>query len=397
MKARVTLRGSTVVLVSAGRGTRLQARVPKAWVSLCGAPLFTHSLRTFHALPWVRRVVVVMEPGWLARARRLVRAMGFRKAAVVAGGKRRQDSVRRGIAAARVKGREVVLIHDCARPFVDPVVAARVAAAARRDGAALAALPVVDTVKRAGAGNRVVATLSREGLWLAQTPQAIRGDLVRRWLRETADRDVTDDVQPIESLGVAVRLVPGRRSMAKVTVREDLDMARKIGRGEPRVGLGFDLHRLVRGRRLVLGGVRVPFPKGLDGHSDADVVCHALTDAVLGATGGGDIGARFGVRREATRGLPSVRFLETAVAEAAGRGWRVGNADVVLLAQAPKIGPYRRRMIGVLARAMRVEPGRVSVKATTAKRTGDVGRGEAMACFAVVTVAPGDGVKVAVR
>ena len=163
-------------------------------------------------------------------------------------------------------------------------------------------------------------------------------------------------------------------------------MAGELLGGEVRGGVGFDMHRLVPGRCLVLGGVRIPFRKGLDGHSDADIVCHALTDAILGATGGGDIGSRFGVRREATRNLPSIRFLEAAVRAAARREWRVRNADVTVLAEAPRLGRYRKRMARTLALALEVDPGDVSVKATTAKKLGPIGHGEAMACFALVSV-----------
>ncbi len=379
--------GTAVVLVAAGKGTRLGARVPKAWVPFNGAPLFMRSLSAFCALPWVSRVILVMEAGWLVRARATVKAAGLRRVTVISGGERRQDSVRRGVKAARLRGREVVLIHDCARPFVDAAVAGRVAAAARENGAALAAVKAVDTVKREGAGGCVAATLPRNNLWLAQTPQGIRSDLVTRWLAAVARGGVTDDVQPLEALGIRVKLVSGSQRLSKVTALEDLDLARKVGAPEQRVGFGFDMHRLVRGRRLVLGGVRVRFPKGLDGHSDADIVCHALTDAVLGATGGGDIGARFGVRRAATRGLSSVKFLQTVAREAGAKGWRVVNADVTLLAQAPKIGPYRDMMARGLAVAMGISSDRVSVKATTAKRMGAIGREEAMGCFAVVMVA----------
>jgi 2-C-methyl-D-erythritol 2,4-cyclodiphosphate synthase len=153
-----------------------------------------------------------------------------------------------------------------------------------------------------------------------------------------------------------------------------------------RGGVGFDMHRLVPGRPLVLGGVTIPFRKGLEGHSDADIVCHALTDAILGATGAGDIGGRFGVRRAATRNLPSIRFLECVVREAAAQGWRVGGADVTVLAEAPRLGPRRERMRRVLAKVMRVPAPDVSVKATTAKRLGPIGHSEAMACFALVSV-----------
>lgn len=379
---------SGLVLVAAGRGVRLGAKVPKAWVPLGGVPLFAHAFSAFHDLPWIRRIVVVMEPAWVGRARRLLRSLGADKvSAVVPGGSRRQDSVVRGVRALNRNGLRAVLIHDCARPFVDASVAARVAREAVRHGAALAALPVADTVKRAGTGGLVASTVARDGLWLAQTPQGVRVDLVPRWLAALEAGGVTDDVQALEAMGQRVKLVPGSRRSAKVTVREDLEAAEALrgGEREQRTGLGFDLHRLVPGRPLVLGGVRIAFPRGLDGHSDADLISHALTDAVLGATGGGDIGTRFGVRRIATRNARSLDFLHDVVHEAMHKGYAISSADVTLLAEAPKIGPSRRRIIGNLARVMHVPPERVSLKATTFKRTGSIGRAEAMACVALVT------------
>lgn len=390
---------ATVVLVAAGAGTRLGARVPKAWVPLAGRPMFLHPLAALHDLPWVTRIALVVEPSWMARARAATR--GFRKVRVVAGGRRRQDSVANGVRAVRTGRRELVLVHDAARPLVDPAVAERVARATQREGAALAAMPAPDTLKRAGGEGRVAATVSRAGIWQAQTPQGIRGDLVPAWLAALSGPDVTDDVAPLEAAGRPVALVPGSSRMFKVTYpgdlavaerlvpRQDVRAARRPGDAGLRAGFGYDLHRLVPGRPLVLAGVRIPFPKGLEGHSDADLICHALTDALLGATGGGDIGARFGVQRKATRNLRSVVFLETVVREAAARGFLVRNADVTLLAQAPKIGPYRARMVATLARALGISADRVSVKATTAKKTGEIGRGEAMACFALVTVEAG--------
>jgi len=377
-----------VVLVAAGAGTRLGARVPKAWVPLGGRPMFMHALTALHGLPWIGRIALVVESGWMARARAATR--GLRKVRVVAGGRRRQDSVAHGGRAVRAGRRDVLLVHDAARPLLDPAVAERVAHAALREGAALAAVPAPDTLKRAGTGGRVAATLSRAGIWQAQTPQGIRGDLVPAWLAALAGPDVTDDVAPLEAAGRTVALVHGSTRMFKVTYPGDLALAeRLIAPRDVRAGFGYDLHRLVAGRPLVLAGVRIPFPRGLEGHSDADLICHALTDALLGATGGGDIGARFGVQRKATRNLRSVVFLETVVREAAARGFGVRNADVTLLAQAPKIGPYRDRMVATLARALGVAQDRVSVKATTAKKTGEIGRGEAMACFALVTVEEG--------
>ncbi len=381
-----------LVLLAAGKGTRLGSRIPKPWISLAGKPLLLHSLESLHALPWVDRVALVVDRPFVARARALVRERGLRKVArVVAGGVRRQDSVAHGIRALRTGRGRVVLIHDSARPFPDGKVAELAAREALRHGAAVTALPASDTIKRGGAGRFSAGTVPRAGLWLAQTPQAVRGDLVTGLLAALAGGDVTDDVQALESSGFRVRLVRGSKAAMKVTDPEDMALARLIATGgsETRAGFGFDLHRLVPGRRLVLGGVRIPFRKGLEGHSDADIVCHSLADAVLGAAGLGDMGTKFGVRKRETRGMSSVRFLSAAAGEARAAGWRVVSADATLLIQEPRIGPHRGKMRKRLALVLGTTPDRVSVKATTAKRTGPVGRGEAMACFALVTLSRG--------
>ncbi len=376
-----------VVIVAAGEGKRLKAGMPKAWVPLAGKPLFLHSLETFHALHWVKRIVLVVSRAHVSRAARLLASYGFSKVVrVVAGGKRRQDSVALGARALPRAGLSVILVHDNARPFVDSEVALGVARAALRHGGALAALPVSDTPKRAGAGGCVAATLSRSGLWLAQTPQAVRADLVPGWLEALAGGHVTDDVQPLEEGGVRVRLVPGSGRTTKVTFREDLSIVRALAGAEVRAGFGFDTHRLVPRRKLILGGVRVPFSRGLDGHSDADLVCHALTDALLGSLAKGDMGTRFGVRRRETRGASSVRLLASVAAEYAALGWRVAGADVTLLAQAPRLGRYRGKIRASLARALGIGPDQVSLKATTGKGMGSVGRGESMASFALVVL-----------
>jgi len=371
---------------AAGRGTRLAAPVPKAWVDLGGRPLFLHSVTAFSGMPFVSRVVLVVDRSLIGVARRELKRAGLGKVVVTPGGKRRQDSVANGVKAIGPRGREVVLVHDCARPFPEPQVVAQVIAAASRHGAALAALPAADTVKREGAHGMVAGTVPRAGLWLAQTPQAVRADLVGNWLKALSGPAVTDDVQPLESAGLRVKLVRGSRRMEKVTYPEDLLTARERMRGPARTGLGFDMHRLVPNRPLVLGGVRVPFHRGLEGHSDADLVCHALSDAILGAICGGDMGTKFGVRRGATRNIRSIRFLEWTVEAAGKAGWRVTHADATLVAEAPRLGRYRSLIVRRLSRALGISPLEMSLKATTAKKLGPVGKGEAMACFAAVNV-----------
>jgi 2-C-methyl-D-erythritol 4-phosphate cytidylyltransferase/2-C-methyl-D-erythritol 2,4-cyclodiphosphate synthase len=337
-------------------------------------------------MSFVKRVVLVVDRSLVGAARRELARAGLGRVGVAHGGKRRQDSVSNGVRAVRPRGREVVLIHDCARPFPEERIVARVVAAARRHGSAVTALPAADTVKREGALGMVAGTVPRARLWLAQTPQAVRADLVPSWLKALAGSPVTDDVSPLEAAGLKVKLVLGSRRMEKVTYPEDLLTARERVRGPGRTGMGFDMHRLIPGRPLVLGGVRITFPRGLEGHSDADLVCHALSDAILGAICGGDMGTNFGVRRGATRNLPSIRFLEWTREAARAAGWRVTHADVTLVAEAPRLGRYRALMVRRLSGALGIPAGNFSLKATTAKKLGPVGRGEAMACLAVASV-----------
>ena len=379
-----------LVLLAAGKGTRLGGDIPKPWVALAGRPLLQHSLSLFHSLPWIKRIVLVVDRVYIGRAKTLVRESGLGKVVrVAAGGIRRQDSVANGVRALGRSLAPVVLVHDSARPFPDAHIALAVAREALRHGASLAAMPASDTVKRAGARELSAGTVPRAGLWLAQTPQGIQSKLVPTWLKELSGKDVTDDVQVLEDGGVRVKLVRGTRRSFKVTDADDLAMARAYaGAGvETRAGFGFDLHRLVRGRPLILGGVRFPFPRGLEGHSDADIVCHSLCDAVMGASGLGDMGARFGVRREEMRGQSGLAFLSSTAADARRAGWEVRMADATLMIQEPRIAPRRELMRRRIAGALGVSLDRVSVKATTAKHTGPIGEGEAMACFAIVTLA----------
>jgi 2-C-methyl-D-erythritol 4-phosphate cytidylyltransferase/2-C-methyl-D-erythritol 2,4-cyclodiphosphate synthase len=341
-------------------------------------------------MPWISRIILVVDRTYLGAAKKLVGELKMKKVArVVAGGVRRQDSVANGVRALGRKLSAIVLIHDSARPFPDAAVSFNVAREALRNGASLAAVPGADTIKRAGEREHSAGTVPRAGLWLAQTPQAVRANIVPGWLKELSGRDVTDDVQVLEDGGVRVKLVRGSRRMFKVTDAGDLEMARAIAMAgvETRAGFGFDLHKLVAGRPLILGGVRFPYPKGLDGHSDADIVCHSLCDAIMGAAGLGDMGARFGVRRAGTKGMSSLKFLAETASAVREAGWRVRMADATLMIQEPRIAPRRELMRRRIAEALGTSVDRISVKATTAKHSGPIGAGEAMACFSLVTLA----------
>lgn len=390
------------VVAAAGSGRRMAARDSKVFLPLAGRPLLAHTLGAFEAAGCVERVVVVVREEDVERCRRLAARYGLAKVgAVVPGGAERQDSVARGLEAVG-PGTDVVVVHDGARPLVSPaLIAATVEAAARR-GAALAAVPVKDTVKVVEDG-RVTATPERRRLFAAQTPQAFRAGLLREAFARAAARGwrATDDAALVEACGHPVAVVPGEETNLKVTTPLDLRLAEAVlagregrppsGSDELRVGIGFDAHRLVAGRRLVLGGVEVPHHAGLAGHSDADAAAHALIDALLGAAGAGDIGRWFPDDDEAYRDADSLQLLGRVVRELQARGWRVVNCDVTVVAEQPRLAPHVDAMRARLAASLGVAPERVGVKAKTTEGLGFTGRQEGIAAQAVALLARAGG------
>ena len=291
----------------------------------------------------------------------------------------------------------LVLVHDAARPFCSRALIGRVIDAAAEAGAAVPAVQATDTVKQsadAGGHAVVAATLPRERIHLAQTPQGFRIDVLRAAVAlGRSGVDATDEALLAERAGYAVRLVEGDPENVKITTPADLDRASGRlarsgggGAGAVRMGIGYDLHRTVAGRPLILGGVHVPHDRGLDGHSDADAVCHALIDAVLGGAAAGDVGQHFSNRDPRWKGASSIDLLERAVAIVRERGYAVGNADVVVIAERPRIGPHAAAMRERLAQALEVAVDAVSVKAKTGEGVDAVGRGEAIAVHAVATL-----------
>lgn len=395
------------IIAAGGRGTRVGADRPKQFLEIGGRSLLDLSIAAIAASERVTEVVVAVPPEHVVEhdARR---GDAGKPVTFVAGGRRRQDSVANALAHVDL-GSDVVVVHDAARPFVTPELVARTIDAAAAFGAAIAAVPVRDTVKQAGGalfdGSPVIrATLPREEIFLAQTPQAFRREVLEAAFRNAGPLDATDEAMLAERAGVQVHLVAGDPENIKVTTADDLERARRraaaetSGAGEPdihggsrpeilRVGTGYDLHRLVAGRRLILGGVTIPFELGLDGHSDADILCHAVTDAVLGAAAAGDIGRLFPDSDPQWKGADSVALLAGAVAHVGAAGYRVVNVDATIIAQRPKLWPHLEAMRANLARALDVTVGQVSVKGKTNEQVDATGRGEAMACHAVALVA----------
>jgi 2-C-methyl-D-erythritol 4-phosphate cytidylyltransferase/2-C-methyl-D-erythritol 2,4-cyclodiphosphate synthase len=369
-------------IVAAG-GSGVRAGVAKQWLVLAGESVLRRAARALAACPAVDTLVAVVPPGEEERGAAELAGLG-KPARAVAGGAARADSVKHGLAAA--DGHAVVLVHDAARPFATADLAQRVAEAAARDGAALAAVPVTDTVKRAaGEGEaRVAETLDRRTLWLAQTPQGFRRDLLLRAYEAAgaAASQATDECSLVERLGAPVTLVPGEPGNYKITGPADVARARAALEAPVATGVGYDTHRFAPGRRLVLGGVEFD-GDGLLGHSDADVCAHAIGDAILGAAGLGDLGRHFPDTDPRWKGVSSLVLLREIVRKAGERGWVVGNADVTLAARRPKIAPRAEEMRARLAEALGVSPAQVNVKATTGEGMGFVGREEGVAAHAV--------------
>jgi 2-C-methyl-D-erythritol 4-phosphate cytidylyltransferase/2-C-methyl-D-erythritol 2,4-cyclodiphosphate synthase len=344
-----------------------------------------HCLERFRDHPRVGAVRAVIHPE--DRALYDEATAGLDLLAPAAGGATRQESVRRGLESLRAAAPEVVLIHDGVRPLLDAPLIDRVLDGLADHAAVLPALPVTDTLKRV-AEERVLGTVEREGLFRAQTPQGFRYREILDAHERHAGTAMTDDVALAEAAGLAVRVVPGDESNLKITTQDDLARAaRLLGAGlVPRTGLGFDVHRLAPGDGLVLAGVRLPEPLRLIGHSDADVGLHAITDALLGTLGAGDIGSHFPPSDPRWAGADSAFFLQHARQLVEGAGGRIEHVDLTLICERPRIGPHRPAMVARLGELLGLGPGRVSVKATTTEQLGFTGRGEGIAAQAVATV-----------
>lgn len=371
------------IVVAAGSGSRARQSVPKQFAIWRGKPLVRHSLDAFRRMG-ADPVVVVIPPG---TEREAIEAAGREKGLVYAeGGATRQQSAANALDRLETCNVERVLIHDAARPDLPLEVVRRLLAALGDASGAIPVLPVIDSIAVEQAGI-MADKADRERLRRVQTPQAFRFDAIlsahRAW---RSDRNAGDDAQVLHASGKRIALVPGDERLKKVTFAEDFMTALP----PIRVGTGFDVHRLALGEELWLGGIRIEHDRGLAGHSDADVVIHALVDALLGAVAAGDIGQHFPPSDPQWRGTASAAFLRHALSLVAEKGYRPGNADLTIICEAPKIGPHREAIRNRLAELLCVEPEQVSVKATTTERLGFTGRGEGIAAQAAVTVISDD-------
>jgi 2-C-methyl-D-erythritol 4-phosphate cytidylyltransferase/2-C-methyl-D-erythritol 2,4-cyclodiphosphate synthase len=377
------------LLMAAGSGQRFGAPEPKQYLPLLGRPVIRHAAEALLRDGLVDRLLPVVAAGEEARVAALLQ--GLPALPPVAGGATRAASVRAGLEALAADPPDLVLVHDAARPVIPPGTIAALRDALAAAPGAIPAHPVSDTLKR-GAAGRIVETVPRDGLFRAQTPQGFRFAALLAAHR-AGDGTATDDAALLEAAGLPVALVPGAEANIKITWPEDLARveAHLAARLIPRMGTGFDVHRLVEGRPLVLCGVTVPHPLGLSGHSDADVGIHALCDAIYGALAEGDIGRWFPPSEAQWKDADSARFLRHAAGRIAARGGLLANADVTLICERPKITPHAPAMRARLAELLGVPVGAVSVKATTTERLGFPGRGEGIAAqAAAVVLVPSD-------
>lgn len=370
---------TAAVIAAAGLGTRMKSGVPKQYLKIGGETILLKTIRAFSINDHIDYIFIVTNKDYMDQCLQMKEDYGLDKiVSVVEGGKERQDSVYKALQEVNRcrPGVEYVLVHDGARPFVSQNTIDYVVKAAAGVGAAVACVPVKNSIRQ-GEGKES-RNIERENLYSVQTPQGFKKSILIK-AYEAAFTDGyygTDDAGLVERMGQPVELVMGQYDNIKITTKEDMPM-------ESRVGTGFDVHQLVPGRLLILGGVEIPFEKGLLGHSDADVLLHALMDAILGAAALGDIGQHFPDTDDGFKGISSMELLRRVKKLIDDEYYRIGNLDITLMAQRPKISPYIDQMKQNIAQALELESSSVNIKATTTERLGFVGREEGIAAQAV--------------
>ncbi len=377
----------TALIVAAGTGERFGGPVPKQYQDLGGMPILRRSVLAFLGHPHIDKVQVVISEAHIDHYEKAVADLNLPKPII--GGPSRQDSVRLGLEAlAKSAPPAIVMIHDAARPLIDAATITSVRKALDHERGAIAAKPLVDTLKR-GNGTDIETTIDRSNLWQAHTPQAFYFDDILSAHRAAAGSQLTDDAAVAEKAGINVSLVHSNPDNMKITNPDDLDRAaRLLGQNfsDIRTGFGFDVHRLIPGDMIYLCGVGIPHHHQLEGHSDADVGLHAIVDALLGAMSAGDIGLHFPPSDPQWKGKDSAHFVRHVVRMLNERGGLISHVDVTLMCEQPRIGPHREAMLKRLTELLEVMPNRVSVKATTTERLGFTGREEGIAAQAVATL-----------
>lgn len=376
---------TAALIVAAGRGHRFGGPLPKQYADLAGCAVLRHTVNAMQAhdrVDLVRCVIHADDKDLYDAA-----VSGLDLLDPVVGGAERQDSVRLGLESLEGLNVNTVLIHDAARPFIDRLTIDGVLAALQDHPGAIPALGVADTLKR-GQDGVVSATVPRVDLYRAQTPQGFRLKEILDAHAKPGAADFTDDAQLFENLGLEVALTEGSEDNFKITTGEDLMRAERLlaARSEIRTAMGFDAHKFGDGDFVTLGGVEIPHTQGLEGHSDADVALHALTDALLGTISAGDIGQHFPPSDAQWKGAASDRFVQHAAKLIRERGGEIVNVDVTIICEAPKIGPHAQAIVARVADILAITSDRVSIKATTTEGMGFTGRREGISAQALAAV-----------
>ncbi len=380
--------GCATLILAGGSGARMGSDVPKQYLDLCGLPVLRRTVTVFLDHPLVDNVQVVI--GEEDKNNYEAAVTGLDLPDPVIGGITRQASSRKGLESLASTNPDIVLIHDAARALIDAATIDAVISALDLNHAVLPGIPVADTLKRVLGDTAIVSdTIDRTTLWRAQTPQGFRFDKILDAHRQFENEDLTDDAAVAERAGTDVAMVRGNENNFKITTQDDLERAKTMmssSMGDTRIGTGFDVHAFGDGDCLTLCGIEIDHEQGLEGHSDADVAMHAITDALLGAIAAGDIGNHFPPSDEKWRGAASYVFLEHAAKLISDRNGSIANIDLTIICETPKIGPHRVRMQESLASLLTIEVSRISVKATTTEKLGFTGRNEGIAAQAVAAV-----------
>jgi len=388
-----------VIIAAGGTGTRMSSALPKQFLKIAGKPILLHTVESLMSLESLTQIVIALPARHVSAARSMFREKTWRVPVIcVRGGASRQESVWRGVARTRPHT-DLILVHDAVRPLCDPATMRRVVDAAREQGGAVPALPAIETIQRVSRRGRILASPPREELYAIQTPQGFHAGILKTSLERARLEGYTgtDESSIVRWAGHRVAIVAGSRQNIKITGPLDLGIAElmmktKTGpapdssrteKPSMRIGHGIDYHRLAAGRRLVLGGVEIPYEKGLDGHSDADVLLHAICDALLGAAALGDIGRHFPDSDASHRNRSSLEFLRSVRGKVAAAGWKIINVDATMLAQHPRLSPYMETMKKNIAGSIGIAASNINLKATTTEGMNAEGLGEGISAQAV--------------
>lgn len=387
----------TAIIAAAGQGKRMGRGINKIFIPLSHCPVLVHTVKTLSKCSKITNLVIVTGSDDMAEVQKLLSSVEeIKEYRIVAGGSERQYSIANALAAV-TNDTEITLVHDGARPLIEIETIEKVIEAARQYRAAGVAVPVKDTIKTVGADGFITGTPLRKTLWAIQTPQAFETKLLRQAYHAAGNEGYlgTDDAALVERLGVKVKIVEGNYNNLKITTPEDLIMAEALLKQGcesvmVRSGIGYDVHRLVPGRKLILGGVEIDYTLGLEGHSDADVLLHAIKDALLGAAALGDIGRHFPDSDNTYKGVSSLLLLTRVRQIIAEHGYQAGNIDATIVAQRPKLASYIPQMNEKIAEALGVSVRQINIKATTTEGLGFTGQGEGIAAYAIATIVKND-------